>query len=479
MPTTTMTLPLGNGSYKNVDGIELTDRDAVLVDCFVDEFGFTRKRPGMAVLKDISATLGISSYPINGLFWWPHKSCLIAVGFGKVLKVVNTAGTISVTDLTSSALSLNVTPSFATDGTYAFLANGGKIAYTDGTTSTAYITDADAPTTVTHLAWMDGYLFAAGDGTNKFYWSDVNNPLSWNALNYASAEGDADIVRALKVYNRQIFLFGPNSLEVWENDGVTPFIRVSGGMYNVGLAAAHSVIATDQAIYWLSDGRRVVRFQNGTIQISSSAYDKDIFGYSTVSDCRAYRAVIDGKTWLVFIFPSDGKTLVYCENDEQWHEWSSWDITTGERGLWIGECVCWVPDWSSHIVGGRTGGKLYNFSSDYYDDAGDLIRMQKLTGFIDYGVHNVKRSEEISFRAKRGVGGISRDPKLQVRWNDDNKRWSNWKHLSLGQEGDSNIMMKLHRTGIYKARQYEIVCSDSVPIAIGNGKEKITVLGSS
>lgn len=476
MSIKTMTIPLGKGVYKNVDKEALTDFDAISIDCYVDEMGYTRKRPGLLLFKDITNTLGVTNYPINGLFWWKHKSLGLVIAFGKVMKLSYASGYSEITDLTTSSLSLNYTPTFATDGTYAFIANGGQIVYTNGTANTAYIADADCPTTVTHVDWLDGYLLAAGDGTNRFYWSDVNSSLSWNALNYASAAGNSDIVIALKVFQRQVFLFGQTSVEIWENDGATPFIRTPGGFFNVGTIAPYSVVATDQAIYWLSDTRRIVRYVNGNIEAASTPYDKELSTYSSVSDCRAYRSVIDGKTFLIFVFPGASKTLVYSEQDNRWHEWGYWDVATGQRGRWLGDCVCWFPDWGIHLAGDRNTGLIYQMTPDYYSDNGNPIRMEKVTGFIDYGTRKNKRSEEIRLRAKRGVGGISRDPKLGLRWNSDGRGWSKQKLLSLGQEGDTNIVIDIARTGMFRTRQYEIVVTDDVPVSIGDGEEDITIL---
>ena len=476
MATRTLPIPLSKGTYKNVYDEELSDFDARLIDCYVDDLGYTRKRPGLNLLKDVGSYLGVTTYPINGLYWWKNKTVALAVSYGKTLKIAYTSGYTTITDLTSTNLAINSTPTFATDGTYAFIVKGGQILYTDGTASTAAIADADAPTTVTHVDWMDGYLLACGDGTNKFYWSDVNSSLSWNALNYASAAGNADPILALKVFQRQILLFGQNTLEVWENDGVNPFSRIAGGFHDVGISAPHSIIVSDQAIYWLSDTRRIMRFQNAQLSAASTPYDKDISGYTTVSDCRGFRCVIDGKTFLIFTFPSAEKTLVYSEVENKWHEWGYWDVGTATRGRWLGNCLVWSPDWSLHIVGGRSGGLLYKMAPDYYNDNGNPIRLEKRTGFIDYGVKKAKRSEEIRFRAKRGIGGISRDPKLMFRWNTDNKGWNSFKDLSLGQEGESEIVMSLKRTGMFQARQYEIVVTDDVPVAFGDGEEDITIL---
>lgn len=473
MPT--VKIPLTKGVYKNVEGEELTDYDALLVDCYIDEMGYCHKRPGLATFVDLTSTLGSSIYPINGIFWWKNLAVAIAVAYGKVIKISHTLGNTSVTDLSSSLLSLNQITTFTTDGTNAFLANGGRIVYTNGTALTSYIADADCPTTVTHVDWIDGYLLAAGDGTNKFYWSDVNAPLSWNALNYASASGNADPILALKVFQRQILLFGSSSLEVWENDGVNPFSRISSGFFNVGTIAPYSVVMSDQSIYWLSDTRRVVRFRAGVLESASTPFDKEIANYSSVSDCVGFRSIIGGRNFLIFDFPGANKTLVYSELEDRWHEWGSWDTSKGERNKWLGGCSVWVPDWGIHLVGDSNTGLLYAMGQAYFSDNGNPIRVQRRTGFIDYGNLRIKRSEQVRLRAKRGVGGISRTPKIAIRWNDG-KTWSNEKFLSLGDEGESGLVMRIDRLGMFRTRQYEIIATDDVPVVFGDAEEDITIL---
>ena len=115
-------------------------------------------------------------------------------------------------------------------------------------------------------------------------------------------------------------------------------------------------------------------------------------------------------------------------------------------------------------------------SADVYSDYDDPIRVKRLTGHISYGSSKLKRSEEIRFRAKRGVGQIGRVPKMAIRWNTDNAYWSNERHVSLGDTGQSSLVCKLSRLGTFHTKQYEIVVTDSVPVAIGEFEEDITML---
>lgn len=472
----TVTIPLGNGVYKNVDALELTDFDAELRNCYVDEMGFTRKRPGLLLFKDLTSTLGTSSYPVTGIYWWVNKNYAIVVGYNKVLKLTYSLGYATITDITTATINMNGCPIFTTDGTYVFVANGGKIVYTDGTTATAYISDADCPTAVTHVDWLDGYLLAAGDGTNKFYWSDVNSSLSWNALNYASAAGNPDPIIALKVFERQIYLFGEQTLEIWENDGVTPFIRSAAGFYNVGCGAKYSVITTDQAMYWVSDSNRIMKLQNGNISMASTPYDKMLTSFTSISDCIATKITIEGKIFLVFTFVTEDKTLVFSESDNKWHEWTFFDGTSSKEYRWLGQCSCWASKWGFHLVGDRNTGLIFKFSPTHYNDNGGSIRMTKATGFLNYGTEKLKRSEDIRLRVKRGFVDIGRDPRLMLRWNDNGDKWSKEHYFSLGELGDYFNQISIKRSGMFYNRQYEIVITDDIPVVLGNGEEDITVL---
>lgn len=471
-----VTIPFGNGTYRNVYDTELNDKNVITDNGYVDEAGYLRGRPGLEIFQDITSTLGISSYPINSLWYWPHKDCLLCVAYGSVLKINYESGYITVTKLTGSDLLLNSTASITSSGDYAFICNGGKLNYTDGATTVSPISDTDCPTVVTHVAWMDGYLLACGDNSNKFYWSDVNTPLSWNALSFASGASNADYINALHCFNQEIYLFGRSSLEVWSNDGVTPFSRVTGGAYNVGCLAPHSIVFGDQDIYWLSDKGRIVKFSQGRIDIVSTPYDREISSFATVSDCRAYSATIAGNHFLVFVFPSAQRTLVYSVSHDKWHEWSYWNKQTGQRENWIGANFLWIPSWNLYLVGDRRSGIIYQASSDIYDDAGDPMRVVQLTGHIDYGTREPKRSEQIWLRARRGETDIGREANLMLSINDDNRGFGREKTFSLGNIGERDIVIQVPRTGIFKTRQYRLSIADPVPVAIGEAQENITLL---
>jgi hypothetical protein len=473
MPIQTVKIPIASPVYSGVDGVELDDANAQLVDGYRDEFGATVSRPGLSSLVDLG---GSTAAPVRSLYYWPHQNSVIATVGGALAKLTYEGKVIAATALSGVVFNPSKRATFATDGTYVFAAAGGRIHYSNGT-GYDVISDLDAPTQVTHVAYLDGYLLANNLNTNTFYYADVNSPFSWNGLSFASAAGNADYISALTVLNREVYLFGSVSLEIWENDGTTPFSRVPGGFINVGCAAPTSIINTEEALFWLDNRRHFVRFAGRSIDRISSPFDRVIQSFDTVADCYADRIEIASKEFFVWHFPTANRTLVHNATDNDWSEWGRWDSEQILYDRWAGDSYCYPEPWGVQLVGSRIGSNVYTMSPSYYTDAGSKIRLLRKTGHLSYGTLKEKRSHEIRIRLKRGQGqGTSTAPKLMLRWCDNGKDWSPIREISLGLLGEYEHVIPLKRTGIYRTRQYEFSCSDPVSVIFLDCEEDIEVL---
>lgn len=475
MPT--LDIPLNTNVIKNADESELIDDGALLMDGYRDALGANISRPGLSLVHDIGLSLGRSC---QGIYWWDQKQCAIAVFDDHTYKITKAGSAYTVTDLTSALLQGQRRATFTQDGTYCFIANGDRIVYTDGTTSTAYISDSDAPHGVTHVAYIDGYLVAINTDAGAQAWTYSGNEasLTWDAGDYFSAVSDADNLTALYIFNREIYLFGPKSVEIWENDGTTPFAPVPGGILQAGCKSPYSVCNTENGIYFFDEQRRLVRFAGRAIETLSTDYDKEIEQFDSIADCHVLRIKIGGITFLVFQFPTAGRTLAYNYRDNTWSEWGHWRSDAGQYERWIIDGHCYSPDWNVHLVGSRRDSKLYEMSFDYIDDAGEEIRFMRKTGHIDRGVHTRKRSNEITLRLKRGattapVSGRARTLTLQML--DDNKN-TRLRNIDLGDAGENELIQRIGRTGIYTTRQYSLISTAPVNIIVREAKETFDIL---
>lgn len=473
-------IPIQGGAYKNIDEASLSQVGPMLIDGYVDELGNTNKRPGLSQFVD----LGLSS-AVEGLYWWDYNQSVIAVCHGNIYEIKYKDGITATTNITGSKKLLsNARPTFASAGATVAMANGGRIQTYTGSGLTTEIQDADAPTLVTHVAYLDQYILSNIVGTGRFGWSSYNpatsawDPTYWEALSFASAMSRPDNLLALFVGWREILLVGSESIERWYNDGTTPFSRYSDGSIEGGSSAVDTVRLVDNTWVYLDHSRRLVRLEGNFPKVVSTPFDKMIQEFSRVDDARSDVIEVDGKTFYVMHFPTPDKTLVWNYALNDWSEWAYYNTVSGDYERWVGNCHCYAKAWGFHLVGDRRTGKIYKMSSAYYDDAGEVIRTARRTGHVTQGTMKWKLSKAISVRMKRGQGNDTvTDPKLMVRWrNENSNNWSLERQMSLGKIGETEFIAYLNRLGRYRARQYEFSHTDQTELVLVEAEEELEVL---
>jgi len=516
-------IPIKTPIYQNIDEMALSQMNAALIDGYMDESGNTHRRPGLTLWNNLG-----TGAKVDGLYWWKKQNYLIAVSGGKIFKVPTLGG--AVTEITGDTLVSGARPMFTEDGTYVFMANGGKITHYNNDGTTTAMADADAPILVTHLGFHDQYLLCNNVGTGQMHYSDAGNSLSWSALSFVTIESDPDTLIALSIAWREILCLGKDSAEIWWDDGSTPFSRLGGAYTERGCSAPYSLCFFDNTWHWLDHTRRLVKIEGRTPVVVSTPFDKVIQGLSSISDTLGDLCEINGRTFYVLSFPTAGKTFIYDYALKNWFEWCYWNSATATYDRWLGNCVCYAKDWNTWLVGSRVDGKIYTMSPTIYTDDGNPIRTLRRTAHVDYGTMARKRSNSVSLRLKRGtglpsgspsevtgtdtniytcirnhtsssstkpitgsnwafywkqaglVGGAWADatsysaniPYMIVRWKDNNKNsWSNEHTIDLGKSGETELIAKLKRLGIYTTRQWEFILSDAVPLILCDAEEDL------
>lgn len=498
-------VPLFSPAQQNVDQIQLKSFASKLIDSYIDEAGYINKRPGL----EAYATLG-SSAAVDGLLWWDEKSLLIAVSGGNVYKI---DGTPTVT-LLGTGLQTGTRPIFAlakpAGVDTVFLANGGNVFYTDGTTLTNLETDdPDVPDAVTFLVQLDSYIITNNVGTGKFHFSSVLDPFTWSALDFATAEGQPDDINGIAVRGRELLLFGPRSIEAWYNDGVTPFIRFQGGEISSGLSAPYTLTQVDDVFYFLDDRRRFVRLVGRQTEIISTPFDRTVQSLDTVADAYADDVTVAGQSLIVITFPSAartdgsselGVTYVYDYRLNRWCEWAEWKGTEYSHF----KCLSYAysnPDGVNYVGSNTTDGDIYKLNRTTYLDDGAEIRTVINSGFFDHGSMAKKKSRRLMGRVKRGIGtdvtaledhlgseiidwlgdtisdGVV--PTMTIKHRDETEAtYGGEITFDLGTTGDENFFFDIRQGGIYRARSYEIVSNTNTPFIMGDMEEEVELLTS-
>ena len=169
------------------------------------EPAFLSRAPGLRLLQ----TVGTG--PIRGMQAYGGNGYVVS---GNSLYKVDSSYNVTLLGVVSG----DIEPvSMANNGNQLFVAcNGPSYVYNETTSAFAQITDPDFPGALT-VSYIDGFFVFIEPNSQKVWSSDLNDPLSVDPLNFASAEGDPDGLISSIVNHSEVWLFGTNSVEVWYN----------------------------------------------------------------------------------------------------------------------------------------------------------------------------------------------------------------------------------------------------------------------
>ena len=468
--------PLNSIPYQNVSDFVLDNLSDELLDGYIDELGNTNKRPGLGLYTSLG-----TSKKVDGSFFWEAKALTVFVSDGRILTV---DANKMINDITGDTLLTDGRPTFAENGSFLVIANGGLMVYTDGVALTISITDPQAPSLVTHVAFLDNYLLAFQKGTALVRFANFENiaPTSWNFDDFFTAESNPDGIVSLYTANGIVYIFGTSSIEFWINDGVSPFRRTATQRER-GVMGPYSTVLVNDSFYFFDANRRLSVMNGFNAKTINTSFDKTIQSFPTVTDTLSDYVTVLGKNWIVFSFPDSDKTLMYDlqgPGTTYWSEWSTWDAITNTRKRFILNTYIYVRSLNVHLIGDYKGDSIFQLDETFFTDSDLAIRFLKRTGNIDYEVpYNSKTSYELIVRMLSGSGLADNPnipPKARIRWRDNgDTTWSNYVDITLASQGDKRFLKRITANGSYYTRQYEISMTDNAPFIIGKSFERVDI----
>lgn len=469
-------IPIAESIVAAIDEVGLTTHGARIQDGYIDEIGNIVPRPGMSELCDFGE--GAS---VHGLHWWEAQDWVVGATNGKTFKITDSVGTEAEINHSHTDFVVGSRVVYADYKTSVYGANGNKIKEIKNDSTVIDMQDADAPTTVTHVAFLDRYLLANQVGSRNFHQSAVGAPNTWNAVSY-DIEGQLDDVLALGVANLEITALCERTMEIWRNDGSTPMIRELQGFIERGTTSANSLTwCGEYGWIWIDQFHNVVRLDGRMPTVLSPTLTKHIQSFTTVSDAIGDYIVVDGRPWYVLTFPSQEETLAYDLRLNRWYPWGYWNASKAEYEPWRGNCACFAPGWNFTLIGDRGNSKVYKLDGSFYDDDGDDLRTMVRTASINWDAEStLKRSKSLTFRLKKYQDDPSADTaNIIVKWRDNgDTTWKNEHTVSLGAVGNTEFRGQIRRCGKYYARQYEILLNYDHPLALVSVEEDFEYLGA-
>lgn len=405
------------------------------------------------------------------------------------------AGT-SVFKIFSDALAENI-GTIGTGGRVSMAQNGGYLVivipggdayyYHIATSVFAQITDASyiASDTVTFL---DGrFVFTTTDGS-IFFCSDLNDPTSYDALNFGTAEASPDNIVAGFVDHGELFIFGVETVQSYANIAGSgfPFQSIGGAVIVKGAHSRNSIVSFDNTMLFLGGGVNEksciwrATSSSSVQKVSSNAIDQQIQKF-TRDEMRDYSFALtfsyNGAFFAAFTFMAENnripsKTFVYdatasaFSGKKIWHELQS----GSEPSRWRVETIVQVYNQlyvSDYTDASRIGYLDVGAFKEYNET---IIREVITQPFTNNNIGLFYSNLEVTMVTGVGLNdGQGDDPQLRMSFSDDGGRtWSNEISRPMGKIGDYKARV-LYRGSLGYApssRMFKFIMSDPVKFAI-------------
>lgn len=471
-----MKTPILGQSYTAISRNAACSRMVNLFHEFSQDSGkepsFLQRAPGLRLL------MALGSGPIRGEWQFGNYGYVVS---GSRLYQIDTnwvsreLGTVSGTGPVS----------MADNGVQLFIAcNPDGYIYNSVTRVFQQITDPDFPGAVT-VAYIDGYFVFNEPDSQKVWVTSLLNGTAIDPLEFSSAMGAPDNLTAVVAINKEVWMIGLSSAEVYYDsaDIDFPLSPIQGAFVEIGSYSPYSILKLDNSIFMVGSDKQGVGvvFRSSGYQmkrISTPAIELQLQSYDNLRDAVAYSYQKNGHLFYVLTVPNQNTTWVYDLTTQLWHERAGFS-----NGLFTRHRSCCAMSFNQEIVvGDYKNGNIYALDHNVFSDNGETIKWLRSWRAVNSGENNLKRSTHHSLQldCETGVGLVSgqgSDPKVFLRWSDDaGWNWSSEHWRSMGKIGEKStrvIWRRLGSTDKLRDRVYEISGTDPVKIII-NGANLIS-----
>jgi len=417
--------------------------------------------PGELLFADFGAT------PCRGALEFEPGSVAYVVHRGTLWEINNAGVKVS----RGTLLSASGRVSMAHNGVQVMIVDGASgYIYNTQTTVFAQITDTDFPANPTTVTYLSRRFIISLLNSSRFYCSDIDNGLSWDALNFANAETNPDPIIAVFASNGQLILMGAISCEYWGNSGALdfPFSLIPGTATEWGIAARFSIAKYDNTLAYLvrnRTGQVILAKLNGYLPqpISTVDFDAIMNSYGDVSNASAYSYMLGGHPMYVITFPSAGKSWLYDGSTGMFTMLKGFQDTrhNGEFSFTL---------LGRTIVADYVTGRLYVLTATALTDNGASIEREIVSetlanqdlGFIELDCLRV--DVEVGVGITTGQGS---NPQIGLSISRDNgKTWGAQMWKTVGAIGEYLTQVEWRRLGTARQATFKLSLTDPVPLVL-------------
>lgn len=431
-------------------------------------------RPG---LSSFANTNGES---IRGLFTARTRTQerLFAVTGTSLLEILYDGSASSIGTLTGMATGSTSKVYMALNGNGELMIQDTLAAYIFNlnTNTLARVTDVDYPLGTT-LDFADGYFLISGaDG--RVYFSNLNDGATWSGLDFFTPTFKPDGVRAVVCNREEVYCFGDETIEIYINDGSTPFIRQSRTSLYYGITARDSVAVTQSGVFFLgksATGGSAVYVMGADYSVTpvSTPAISDRLNEFTNTDAEAFvQSTKDGHILYHLHCPAMQTTMVYDVTTGLWHERQSKRPSANADGstdqdMYRGRNHVEFKGLS--LYGDWYSGKIFKSDTSVKTDDGN-VRMLKRSSPVFHSerkyisVYNIELDINAGFGTTSGQG-VS--PMMMFKCSlDGGNTFEKEEFIDLGALGHYDERVRINNLGTARDWVMSIEISDPVDIII-------------
>ena len=347
-------------------------------------------------------------------------------------------------------------------GTYVLTVFGTTLTLSQNATAngtpTLTFTTSYPSTTVSGAVFVDGY-YVVGTPQGLLYNSNVEDPTTWQAINYVGVVSDADPLIAIGRTVNYIVTFGAHHMEFFYDAGVSPgspFLPYQNNVIQFGAAAEDSLVQMDNTLIWMGTskqkGFQVIALSGQSPQIISNQYIERILNRCNPDYAYAFSIKISGHSLYVLTLRDLGYTLVYDFAQGGWTYWSTTENNV--EGYFKGQFYARYN--TLDLLQHDSNGTIYQFDPSTYQDYGNPIQVFSRTPLVDGG-NNVRK-----FWREVQVVGDKVDSYALLRYtSDDYQTFSAWQNVNL-----NTAKSQVHRLGQGRRRAFDLLHADNVPLRL-------------
>lgn len=430
------------------------------------------KRPGLAAsgynTNRITTTHTIrgSFYnEANNSFYWAFQD---KVYFCKP----DTATTVTlVQTLTTTSGQVGFCSYLKSDNTAYVVFTDGTDMFVHNTTSgiCTEVTDVDFPTPIEpFVVYLNGYLAVVKKDTGDLYTCVNDDPLSWVAGDFITAEMSSDYLVALAKSKNYIVAFGKNSIEHFYDAGIatgSPLQRYDSAYRSIGYITGLTQIG--DALFFVGQDKTgnvgvYVLESFDAKRISTQIVDKTLQAWASTDNVKSdvelarngYGLSINGHWFYVLV--TQETTWVFDVQERFWYEWKN---SSGTK-LNI-EATFNMTNGAAYVI---INGQQYVsiMSPSLYQDFGTNFTMTYTTERLNFGSMNQKFMSRATLLVDRSVSTGSSDAKGTIAWTDDD-------YLSYNTPRNVNLYSELPalvRLGHFRNRAFKISYTGEYPLRL-------------